>query len=141
MSHLRHALVRPLAAALAVPLVVLTGGAVSAGASSGLTGGEVALRSAIVNEVTITSPANGAVVPAGEVVFTGTAAPSSSVAMSLSGPGSPGDPGWDGGYMDARSDENGSWTMRVDLDLPGDYLFTARNVDSTSSDRVVFTVQ
>lgn len=112
--------------------------AVAAGAGTTETGAAWSLTPRA--QLTITSPRQGATVPSGSVTFSGTAAPGTRVAVTLSGPGDPGSPGWDAGEYVLVADQAGRWSVTEWLPTSGAYRLSARTADLSGAQHVRFTV-
>lgn len=90
-------------------------------------------------QLAITSPRQGETVSPGNITFSGTAAPGSSVVATLSGPGDPGSPGWDTGEYVLVADASGRWSLTESLPDRGAYRFGIRNA-SLDTRSISFTV-
>lgn len=118
-----------------VPTVTPAPGATGPGGAATTDGWSLSPRA----QLAIASPRQGETVSPGNISFSGTAAPGSSVVATLSGPGDPGSPGWDAGEYVLVADASGRWSLTEGLPDRGTYRFTVRTA-SFDAQSISFTV-
>lgn len=132
-----HQIARRIGMAVVASLVAMT--PVVAQASDGGGPDSPARQAASAADVIIAYPGPGWVYPPGPVYFRGVGPTGGWVDLTLSGPGTAGDPGWQAQSWSLPADR-GRWEFEQSLDLPGAYRLDVSSLSSSATDSLEITI-